>query len=161
MFGWLKLAGGFLGAYRIWIMSAAIVAAMASVFVFYGNAQARKVELVAANELIVSLRFDLQSARVELDARNQRIREMNARQLEELRNARDLLNQSLKISAVLREERDDLKQQLEENRFELLEAIRDDEEMAEWADGTVPGTAWGLLGQANQARPRGELRADH
>lgn len=161
MFGWLKLAGGFLGAYRIWIMSAAIVAALLSIMVFYGNAQARKVELAAANELIGSLRFDLQAARVELDARNQRIRDMNARQLEELRHARDLLNQSLRMSAVLREERDDLKQQLEENRFELLEAIRDDEDMADWVDYDVPAVAWGLLQQAAQARPRGELRADH
>jgi hypothetical protein len=35
-------------------------------------------------------------------------------------------------------------------RFETIEAIRDDEDFADWVDWNVPGVAWGLLHTADE-----------
>ena len=159
--GALKIGLNFIGQYRIWFLIGAAVTGLTSILFFYGNARANAVELIAANELIRSLQYELSTARIELNARNQRIRDLNIRQLEELRRARDMLRESLRLADRLNAEKKELKLQLEENRFELLETIRDDEEMADWVDYSVPTAAWGLLQQASQGTTRSRVRADH
>jgi hypothetical protein len=152
MLAFLAPALGFFARWRAWLIGGVVVSALITVFVFYGNCRQNAEALANAEVLIADLRFDLQAARVELDARNQRIKSMNERQLAELAQARDLLNQALVMSQVLRVERDKVKEELEVTKFELLETIRDDEEFADWVDWDVPTAAWGLLLNAAEGR---------
>lgn len=161
MFALIKGAWTVFAPYRFWALAIAAAGVLTTVLVFYGNCRANAVALESANTTIKELRLDLSAARVELEARNERIRVMNKRQMDELQKARDLLDESLAVANRLRSEREDLKLQLEENRFELLEAVRDDEDMADWVDYDVPAVAWGLLQQAAQATPGRDVRADH
>jgi biopolymer transport protein ExbB/TolQ len=151
MFAALKM----LAPYRTWLFVGVGTAIVIAIALFYGSCRANAVALEDAENQIKDLRNDLSAARIELSARNDRIRDMNARHLEELRDAKELLNQSLAMAQVIRSERDKIREQLEVTQFELLEAIRDDEEMADWVDWPVPSSAWGLLRDAAQG-PAGQ-----
>lgn len=153
MFNFLALAGKALAPYRFWINASFIIAAITTVALFYGNCRANAEALDGAYTEIEGLHVDLQMARVELDARNQRIKDMNARHIKELQNARDLLEQSLAMAQVIRAERDEIREDLKVSQFELLEAIRDDEDMADWVDWNVPSSAWSLLRDAAEGTP--------
>jgi hypothetical protein len=142
-----------LAPYRFWINAGLIISAIAAVAIFYGNCRANATALEGAYTEIAGLRTDLQLARIELDARNDRIKSINARHRTELQNARDLLQQSLVMAQSIRAERDEIREDLKVSQFELLEAIRDDEIMADWVDWPVPSSAWGLLRNAAEGTP--------
>jgi len=139
--------------YRLWVSAALIIGAITTVAIFYGNCRANATALEGAYAEIAGLRTDLQMARIELDARNDRIKSLNDRHRTELKNARNLLQQSLVMAQNIREERDEIREDLKISQFELLEAIRDDENMADWVDWPVPSSAWGLLRNAAEGTP--------
>jgi hypothetical protein len=159
MFGWiLKGAGllkngwGLLASYRLWVGLAAAGIVLITLLVFYGNCRANAVALESANKLIDDLQIDLKDARVELIARNGRIRSLNTQRLDELAAAEALLRESVRIARQLQAERDEARIDLEVTRFELLEAIQKDEDFNDWANEPVPVTGWSLLQQAATTR---------
>jgi hypothetical protein len=142
----------FFMPYKSWIMTGLIVAGVSLAAIFYGNCRSNAAHLENAYAQVKSLRTDLQLARIGLDVRNDRIKSINARHKAELQNARDLLQQSLAMAAAIRAERDEIREDLKISQFELLEAIRDDEIMADWVDWPVPSSAWSLLRNAAEGR---------
>lgn len=151
---------GTLVRYRAIIWVAALVIALGTVFVFYGNCRANSVALAEANLTVDRLTTEISILREELAARNLRIRLMNEQRLQELDKAEKLLAEAVAVGIALRNERDQMFEELEVTKFELLEAIRDDEEMADWVDDVVPSSAWRLLQQASDIRSHG-MRTDN
>lgn len=152
MFGWIlkgvglaKTGWALFAPYRMIAMAVALGGVLITALVFYGNCRANAVALEAAYLDVKELKLDLAAARVELQVRNDRIADINKRHLQELAAAKEVLAQAVEVGQQLREERDNALEDLGVARFELLEAIRDDEEMADWVDWDVPVSAWGLL----------------
>lgn len=160
MFSLLMNASKLLGPYRVWISAGLITLVIATAAIFYGNCRANATALEGANGIIQDLRLDLSAAHVELSARNERIQSMNDAHLIELAAARDLLQKSLMMSEAIRQERDLIREDLKVTQYELLEAIKDDEEMADWVDWTVPSSAWGLLRDAVEGTGSSGVRTD-
>jgi len=76
---------------------------------------------------------------------NQRIKKNNERELQALAEAAEKIKTAQDIAAVIVQEREQAKEELAVARFRLLENIRDDEDMADWANYDVPSDAWDRL----------------
>lgn len=146
--GLLKLGWGMFAPYRLWAGLAVVGVALTTILVFYGSCKSCKAEQPFLEDHIAQCIVAKSALRVELGKRNERIENMNARRREEILEAEVKLNEALAAAEALRVERDSVKEDLEVTRFELLEAIRDDEEVADWVDGVVPSGSWRLLQQA-------------
>ena len=147
-FGLLKLGWGMFAPYRLWAGLAAAGVVLTTILVFYGSCKACKAEQPLLEQSIAQCEVDISALRVELGKRNERIATMNARLREQILESEMKLNAALAAAEALRADRDSIQEDLEVTRFELLEAIRDDEEVADWVDGVVPVGSWRLLQQA-------------
>ena len=161
MLGILKMAWGIVASYRIWIMLAAAVGVLTTVLVFYGNCRANVVALEAAQTEIADLKADFAASENALKYQNERIRLDNEHKLRALAEANQQLNKARAAAILLQLERDKAKLELEEAQFALLEAIRDDEDFADWANGPVPIDTWSLLRTASEGTRGSSLRTDH
>lgn len=147
-FGLLKLGWGMFAPYRIWAGLAAVGVVLATVLAFYGSCKACKAREPGYEMQIAQCQTNVQFYKTELIKRNERIANMNARILEQALEAEMQLKEALEVAKILRQERDTVNEELEITRFELLEAIRDDEEVADWVNDIVPSGSWRLLQQA-------------
>ncbi len=146
--GIYKMVSGFIGAYK-WIMAAVAIAGLVTtVFVYIGNHGEMKAALVAQNaDLMVCADTNVQFAG-EIGSLNMRIRESNDRRRVEIAAAQEILEMAASVVAKVRKENAELKLDLGVTRFETLEAIRDDENFADWVDWNVPAAGWRLLRDA-------------
>lgn len=88
----------------------------------------------------------------EISDLNIRIRLVNAQRRQDIVNAMQIIEATQEAAIVLLEENEILKLELSTTRFETLEAIRDDEDFADWVDWTVPSAGWRLLRDAAEGR---------
>jgi hypothetical protein len=161
MLGTLRMIWGIVASYRIWIMLAAAGGVLISVLVFYGNCRANAVALEAAQAEIVDLKTDYAASENARKYQNARIQKDNEQKLAALRRANQQLNEARAAAALLQVERDKAKLDLEEAQFALLEALKDDEDFADWANEPVPLDTWGLLRTASEGTGGSSLRTDH
>lgn len=146
----LKTIANFASAYKlvIGLIAAGGIFITGLTYVHnYGQMKARIVDL----ERTVQQCQVLQGACLRgVDARNQRIDEINILMEKELAEANARIAAANEAAAELRADRDRITEELAVTRFELLEAIRDDEDFADWVDTDVPVAAWSLLQQARE-----------
>lgn len=161
MLGTLKLVWDIVASYRIWIMLAAASGVLITVLAFYGNCRANAVALEAAKAEIVDLKADYAASENARKYQNARIQKDNEQKLEALRRTNQQLNEARAAATALRIERDKTKLELEEAQFALLEALKNDEDFADWANDSVPLDTWGLLRAASEGTGGSSLRTDH
>lgn len=145
--------GGFIKAYRWWIIIGAAVTLLTTVLVYVDNHGEMKATIVAQHGQIDTLNGHVTSLNATIERRNATIARMNLEfmALAEAEQAR--LRAAKAEAEVLREERDRIAEELGVARFELVEAIRDDEDFADWVDWDVPPGAWSLLRAAAEGGP--------
>lgn len=149
----LGAVGGFIKAYRWWLIIAAAITLLTTVLVYVDNHGEMKATIVAQNAQIDQLNGEVTSLNSVIAQRNATIAEMNANMVALAEAERARLRVAKAEAVRLQAELDLLEEELEVTRFELVEAIRDDEEFADWVDGTVPSAAWSLLRAAAEASP--------
>lgn len=142
----------FLHTWRIYIASAAILATAITVVNYIGNHGEMKAQLAAGKDVIANQVIDIKALRLEILKRDERLAAQRATKLAELESARLRLAEANELIDELRADQERMREELEVTRFETLEAIRDDEEFADWVDGTVPPIAWSLLRDAAEGR---------
>lgn len=140
--GWIKWA----------LIGGAVLTLATTLFVYVGNHSAMKVEIVNLKNQAVEKDFHIEALERELANRNVRLAKERERRVAEALAAELRLEAAKAAAEDLRAEAERVREELAVTRFETLEAIRDDEDMADWVDGTVPPAAWGLLRAAAEGR---------
>jgi membrane protein involved in colicin uptake len=142
----------FLHTWRIYIVTGMILTAAITVFNYVDNHGEMKAQLASGKQVIDGQIIDIEHLRIEIAKRDERLAKQREVKLAELEDARVRLEAAYELIDELRTEQERVQKQLEVTRFQTLEAIRDDEDFADWVDGTVPPVAWGLLRQAAEGR---------
>lgn len=148
----IKAIPGFIHTWRLFIMGGAILAAGITLFNYIDNHGEMKATIASSEETIKGQFIDIQALRIQIQKRDVRLMREREVKLAELEQARVRLAVAIELINELRADQERVQEELEVTRFETLEAIRDDEEMADWVDHTVPGVAWSLLRQAAEGR---------
>jgi len=148
-----KTVSGFVKTYKI-IMGIVAAAGIAiSVFNYIDNHGEMKAQAESDTQMIAQLVLNVEALQAQVNGRDARIKRMNAERLEEIAVDKARLKEAEEQANVVREENAELLIDLGVTRFELLEAIRDDEVFADWVDGTVPVAGWDLLRNAATDTP--------
>lgn len=143
---------GFVKAYR-WIMMIGAVASVAlPIFLYIGNHGKMKALVPALKAQVEQCQDTNVSFVDEIGNLNLRIQASNAKRRQEIIQAMQIIEATQFAAIELLDENEQLKLELSETRFETLEAIRDDEDFADWVDWTVPPTGWRLLRDAAEGR---------
>jgi len=143
--GLWTIATSFVTAYRTWFVVGSAVAVFALIAGHLALDNSRIKKLSAAKVRIEAMESELVNRHASIVNLNKRISDSNARQLEALEQAAIRIKAAEDAAEVVRIERDVIAEDLEVTRFEILEAIRDDEDMADWVDWDVPVIAWQRL----------------
>ena len=147
-----------------WIMFAGAVASVVIPGFLYIQSHGKMKILVPALKSQVEECQDTNVAFVdEIMDLNIRIRAANAQRRQDIINAMQIIEATQEAAIVLLEENELLKLELSATRFETLEAIRDDEDFADWVDWDVPPAGWRLLRDAAEGGgpPAYLLRANY
>lgn len=146
-----KLVKGFFTTYK-WVVVGIAVAGMAtSVFVYIDNHGEMKSSIVAQEQQIDDLIRISQSLELAIKSRNATISRLNMEKITLIADNRRKLAKANQLAQEVREQRDVITEELGILRFETLEAIRDDEDFADWVDWNVPSAGWSLLRAAAEA----------
>ncbi|MBW2647544.1 MAG: hypothetical protein JRE23_15495 [Deltaproteobacteria bacterium] len=148
--GGISVVKGFAKAWKMYLLIAAVVSVLVTAWVYVGNHSKMKAELVANDALITQLYSDLEHVNLQVFARDDRIRSMNNQRMEEVEAARARLQMARDMVLGLQLQNENILEELKFTQFKTLEAIRDDEDFADWVDYPVPSAAWRLLDQATQ-----------
>lgn len=146
-----KIAKGFISTYRWAVLGIAIAGFATSVFVYIDNHGEMKANIVGMTDKLNQCISDNQGLDATIAARNATIAAQSLVQQELIAANKERIAQANAIVVALRAERDVLVEDLSVLRFETIEAIRDDEDFADWVDWTVPVAGWGLLRTAAEA----------
>lgn len=145
-----KVISGFVSAYK-WILGGAAIASLAATaFIYVGNHGEMKVTITSQEGRIAQLIVDNKNLDWEVGRRNIIIETQSALQRQLIAEAAERVDNANKAVEALLIERSKLSTELGEIRFELLEAIRDDENFADWVDWPVPIAGWRLLRSASE-----------
>lgn len=146
-----KLAKSFVSTYK-WVMAGIAIAGFAtSVFVYIDNHGEMKATIAGMESKINQCISDNGGLDATIAARNATITRMNTAQRELIAANKARIARANAVVEALRTERDVLTEDLGVLRFETIEAIRDDEDFADWVDWTVPVAGWSLLRTAAEA----------
>lgn len=149
MFKWvMKLALGGLSSWKFWGIGVAAAGALVFVLNYVGAHSRMKAEIGALEARVASCIDTRKQMTVSLAQRNERLQRVAEERRQSAAADRERFAQAQMTIDALREEVNDTRQALEVTRFETLEAIRDDEDFADWVDGDTPTRAWSLLGTA-------------
>ena len=153
IWGGLRTIGAFVSAFRIYFIAAAVVTAGVTAFNYIDNHGEMKATLTSNKVTIQKLELNVDTLNDEIKARNAQIARMNERRTQEIMEAQARLDKARQTVKDLRERTKAIQAELGNIRLETLEAIRDDEEFANWANAAVPSTGWRLLQQAGGGVP--------
>jgi hypothetical protein len=146
----IKVVRGFAKAWKMYLIIAAVAGVLITAWNYIGNHSEMKAQLVANEALITELYSDLEQTNMQVFARDDRIRGMNAKRMEEVAAEKIRLQIARDMVLGLQVRNESILEELKVTQFKTLEAIRDDEDFADWVDYTVPSAAWRLLDQATQ-----------
>lgn len=147
-----KVVKGFMGAYK-WVMAAiAIAGFLTTVFVYIDNHGEMRQEILALEARESSLLVNIDNLGSKVAECNGRIVNLNAERRADAENAQAKLLAAADRATILRAQRDSLRDDLGVTRFETIEAIRDEEDFADWVDWAVPPAGWRLLDDAATGR---------
>lgn len=136
---------GLYKSYKWVALGITIVSTSATIFFYVSNHGKMKVQIPVLKEKVELCQETNIAFVSEIMDLNIRIRESNARQRQKIIQAMQIIEATQEAAIVLLEENELLKMELSITRFNTLEAIRDDEDFADWADWTVPPAGWSLL----------------
>ena len=146
----IKVIKGFAKAWKVYIIIAALAGVLFTAWNYVDNHGAMKAELSANDVTIDELLLDVELLHAQIDTRNATIQSMNARRLEELAAAKIRLQLARDMVQDLQSQNENILEELKVTQFETLDAIRDDEDFADWVDWTVPSSGWSLLRKASE-----------
>lgn len=152
MLGIVSTLLGFTKAHKVMLHVVAIGSLLSLVIFYAVYAGALKDSVRAKDDQIALLRVTVTEQEAELQRRNARIVKANREKMQAVTKKEEELIAARILSRQLMNERDKVTEELAVARFEILEAIRDDEDMADWVDWTVPSAAWRLLEQSTNPR---------
>jgi hypothetical protein len=143
-----KVVSGFFSAYKWIIGSVAVTGFATALFVYIDNHGEMKATIQAQDQRIAQLIADNRDLDLALMKRNVVIEQLSLLQNQLIVEAKARIAAAKKEVVELRKDRDLLTEELGIARFEILEAIRDDENFADWVDADVPPAGWSLLRSA-------------
>ena len=142
---------GFMRTYKYVVMLAGVISVTATAYLHVHNDGVRNARLIAADALLIERADALNDAHQHALVLNDRIRESNRRKKEQIALADVRANRAERAAATVRAQNDEMLAQMGVLRFEILQEIQNNENFADWAYGTVPLDAWGLLRAASEA----------
>ena len=144
MLAMIKLGMGLFKTYKYAIIAVALVGVLSTVYVHIRNDGIRDTQIAA---------YELSDA-----VKSRKIGTMNARFIEQNKEKLAALAESKKKIKAAQAAAKDIEAQNAEMeldigvlRFEILEAMQNDEEYTDWAYGVVLSDTWLMLGAANSA----------
>ena len=149
----LKAIGTALAPFKFYFIAAAIAAVVGVVGLYiYGAEQAKgQVNLLEfANTQLSNANAQAAS---DIQALNNRIKAHNAQKLRDIAEAAERLEQAREVAAVVAKEKDVIAEELAVVRFSILEAIRDDEDYADWAFYPAHPSIWLQISAADSGIP--------
>lgn len=150
MWSLLKTIVNFASAYKLIIGIVAAAGMVITILTYVHNYGQMKAQIVDFERTVQQCHALQEACLRGVESRNQRIAEINMLMEKELAEANARIAAANEAAAELRADRDRITEELAVTRFELLEAIRDDEDFADWVDTDVPVAAWSLLQQARE-----------
>jgi len=149
----LKLVGkasGFFAPFKMYLIGGALLSAAITVFVHFNNDGNRKAELAAALASLETLEEDALFAKEENDNLTERLKDQREEKLREVAAANEQTRIAKETAASVKDEKDKITEELAVANFTILEAIRDDEDYADWAYYPAHITVWSQLYNADQ-----------
>lgn len=153
----IKAVGGFISVYKIWIYAGLLGTALITTFNYIDNHGEMKATVEMQEQALEVANLEIASLITTIKARDATITRMNLANVHQAEQEQKRLETAKTIIQTLRTQRDILTEELSVSRFELLEAIENDEEFADWVDGDVPISGWRLLREAADSGPRDDL----
>lgn len=147
-----KVAKGFVSTYKWALIGIAAAGIATSVFVYIDNHGEMKGTITGQREQIHQLIANNMNLESVITSRNNTIVAQNEAIRARIAADAARIAEANRTVVEMRIERDIITEELGIVRFELLEAIRDDEDFADWVDWTVPNAGWSLLRAANEGQ---------
>jgi hypothetical protein len=140
-----KVVKGFTSTYKWVVIGIAVAGMLGTVFLYIDNHGEMKATVTAQKAQIENLMFTNGSLEAVIIARNATIVDQNLAQRALIEANKRKIEEAQQVVIALRLEREILTEELGVLRFETIEAIRDDEDFADWVDWDVPIAGWSLL----------------
>lgn len=155
-YGWTAIRSGWrwTAKYRVYLLIGALAGAGLYILSYVTDHAEMKIQISAKTQELERLKDrDMQLMKI-IEQRDQQIIRMNERRMQELAEMRMRLADARMEATEARATRDRITEELAMTRFQTLEAMRDDEEFADWISEPVPATGWMLLREASEGNPR-------
>jgi hypothetical protein len=152
MFGILKVVLGFFSMYRLVIFGTVLAGGLVWLTThFYLDGKRKALVEDQEQQLEVAVMV-VHGLKDNIKILNIRIEEANAEKIRVMVRERILVVKAHKKAEAVSAENELIKAELEMSRFNTIEAIRDDEDFADWVDWNVPLAGWSLLRDAAEGR---------
>lgn len=142
--------GSFFAPFKMWIIGGAILSAVVTVFVHFNNDGNRKADLAAALTALETLEKDAIFAKEANDNLTLRLKAQREDKLAAIAAADERTKIAKESAAAVKAEKEVIVEELAVANFNILEAIRDDEDYADWAYYPAHTTIWNQLYTADQ-----------
>lgn len=142
--------GFFTGGAKWYLIGGAVLTTLLSIAVHFNNDGNRKADLATALTSLETLEKDALFAKDENDNLTNRLKTQREEKLEEVARANERTKNAQKMAALVKIEKEAIAEELAMINFSILEAIRDDEDYADWAYYPTHITVWGQLRNADQ-----------
>ena len=144
----LALLFKFAGAYKFLLLGAGVAALAGSVWLHFHNDGKRTIELIAAQARLMELESANEGFVAQVGSLNQRIIANNQQKLADMQAAQEQLDAANLAIFEVTTQNEVITEQLAVANFNILEAMRDDEDYADWAFEPTHITVWGQLRDA-------------
>jgi tRNA isopentenyl-2-thiomethyl-A-37 hydroxylase MiaE len=142
----------FIKTWRWTIAGVAAVTTAVTVFNYIDN-HGEMTATIDSNKITIESQADhIEALREELAKRDARLLKIREEKLAEATRARVRLAEANILIGDLQAEQARIQAKLEVTRSETLEAIKNDEDMANWVTIPVPAVAWSLLRNAAEGK---------
>lgn len=145
IFGAFKVVKLFLGGHKILLIAIAAAAVLGAITLYVHGAEKAKGKVKVLQSLNQQY-LDTATAQVaEIERLTARIRDNNARLLEQIAAEEARVTRAEQAAAALRADRDRITAELGASRARWNEAIANDETLQAWLPDPVPGAVWERL----------------
>jgi uncharacterized membrane protein len=144
-----------MGSLRLWLIILGVSAVIGTVATYVVLCQTRAVKLEQLQARQSEWLAERSALNRELTSRNQRIRDLNQRQLEVIAAADQRRRDAEALAEQVRVERDQVTERLARVLADLATEAETNAELAQWSVQPVPAVAWdGLRDLASSPEPR-------
>ncbi len=148
MLAWIlkKVGGKALGAvfspFKMYAIAIALAAVVGTVGYYIYTAEKAKGQVAVLEVRNSTLRIAVRKAEATVKHLDGRMAAHNAQKLADMAIANEQIKAAEQAVEAIQAEHAKITEQFEVSRFNLVEVIRDDEEFADIADISIPGSVW-------------------